>query len=218
MKIRILLVDDHTIIRCSLRALLERQHDFEVAGETPDGREAVDMVEQLAPDIVLMDVALRGSDMSGIEATRKITDLQTGTRVIALSLIEALSHVKQMLAAGASGYLFKGCREDELLAAIYAVLEGRTYFSEEAARVIQEDYVAIVQHAIDAGCKLSPREFEILKQLVSGHPTKFIADELHISRKTVDTHRHRIMRKLSISSIAELTRYALREGIIMGDE
>jgi len=218
MKIRILLVEDHTIVRTSLRALLERQQDIEVVGETGDGVEAVDLIEQLSPDIVLMDVALRGSKLNGMQATQKITDSTISTKVIALSLIEELSHVKQMLSAGASGYLFKGCSEDELLAAIHSVSGGKTYFSKKALRAIQEDYVTNAQNPADAGSKLSPRELEILKRLVSGHPSKFIAGDLDISRKTVDAHKRRIMQKLNIRSIAELTRYALRERIIVDDE
>ncbi len=218
MKIRVLVVEDHTIIRSSLRALIERQQDIEVAGETGDGREAVDLARKLAPDIVLMDVSLRGSGLTGIQATQEITNLKTGAKVIALSVIEELSHVKRMLAAGASGYLFKGCTEAELIAAIHAATNGQTFFSEDATRVIQEDYVAIVQNPESAPSNLSPRELEILKCLVAGHPAKYIAGELEISRKTVDAHKRKIMEKLNIWSIAELTRYALREGIILEDE
>lgn len=219
MAIKVLLVEDHTLIRTSLRALLERQPDIKVVGETANGREAVEMASDLSPDIVLMDVVLRGSEVTGMQATQKIMESNADAKVVALSVMEDLTYVKRMLSAGACGYLFKGCTEDELVAAIHTVLTGKTYFSEDALRVVQEDYVSAVQNQDGSRkSKLTAREVEILQRVASGEPSKSIAVDLNISRKTVDAHRHKIMEKLNIWSVAELTQYAMHEGIITDDE
>ncbi|MFQ5649851.1 MAG: response regulator [bacterium] len=219
MPLSVLLVEDHTLIRASLRALLEKQPDINVVGEIGDGQKAVDLAEELSPDIVLMDIMLRGSQVSGMQATQKIMAANPETKVIALSVMEDLTYVKRMLSAGACGYLFKGCTEDELVEAVRTVVSGKSYFSEEMLQVIQEDYVTTVQSEDgSAQKKLTARELEILQRIASGDPSKSIASDLNISRKTVDAHKRNIMEKLNIWSIAELTQYAMREGIIGEDE
>ncbi|MCK6622037.1 MAG: response regulator transcription factor [Calditrichaceae bacterium] len=219
MKIKVLLVEDHTIVRSSLRVLLERQPGIEVIGEAATGEEAIELAGQLLPDIVIMDVVLRGAEISGIQATRKIIDLQKGIRVIALSVMEDLAYVKSMLSAGASGYLFKGCTEEDLMEALHDVMQGKVYFSEEAGRAVHEDYVHLMQTPVKprAG-ELTSRELDIVRLIALGENPKEIANRLSISRKTVDAHKRNLMEKLSLRSDAELTRYALREGIIREDE
>lgn len=217
--IKLVLVEDHTIIRSSLRVLLERQPEIEVIGEAANGRDAIELCRERQPDVVIMDVVLRGSEISGIQATRQIVDLQKNIRVIALSVMEELAYVKSMLSAGASGYLYKGCTEAELMEAIFRVLKGEVYFSEEAGRAIQADYVNIVQNPVKTGAgKLTDREYEILRWTVLGENPKEIASRLQIARKTVDTHKRRVMEKLDIWNDADLTKFALREGIIREDE
>lgn len=219
MKIKVLLVEDHTIIRSSLRVLLERQPGIEVIGEAATGEEAIELAGQLLPDIVIMDVVLRGAEISGIQATRKIIDLQKGIRVIALSVMEDLAYVKSMLSAGASGYLFKGCTEEDLMEALHDVMQGKVYFSEEAGRAVHEDYVHLMQTpAKPRAGELTSRELDIVRLIALGENPKEIANRLSISRKTVDAHKRNLMEKLSLRSDAELTRYALREGIIREDE
>ncbi len=217
MAIKVLVVDDHTIIRSSLRVLLEQQSEVDVVGDSADGMTAIELARQLSPDVVLMDVMLRGSEVSGIEATQKITEVMPETKVIALSVVEEITYVKRILAAGATGYLFKGCTEEELVEAIHSVVKGQSYFSEGALQVVQEDYVTTAQSQGNYS-KLTVREMEILKLIASGLPTKGIAAELRISRKTVDAHKRNIMEKLEMWSVAELTRYALKEGIIVEEK
>jgi len=218
MKIKVLLVEDHTIISSGVHALLEHQADIEVVGEAANGREAVDLATRLSPEVVIMDVVLRGSKISGLQATKQIADLNKGIKVIALSVMEDLAYVKSMLSAGASGYLFKGCSTEELLEAIHAVLQGEVYFSEGARRVVEQDYVNLVQNPLKSHKELTDRETEILRMTALGKNAKEIADDLEISRKTVDVHKRKIMEKLDLWSVAELTKYALREGIILEDE
>lgn len=218
-KIKIILVEDHTIVRSSLRALLDRQPNIEVIGEAATGEEAIELASQLPPDIVIMDVVLRGAEINGIKATRKIIDMKKGIRVIALSVIEELAYVKSMLSAGASGYLFKGCTEDDLMEALNNVMQGKIYFSEEAGRVVHEDYVNLIQSpAKSRDGELTSRELDIIRLVALGENPKEIADRLRISRKTVDAHKRKLMGKLNLWSDAELTKYALREGIIREDE
>jgi len=219
MSIKVLLVEDHTIIRASLKALLGLQPDLELVGETGDGQEAVELAARTKPVIVIMDVVLRESPLSGMEATKKITQSQDGPKVIALSVMEDLAYVKKMLSCGASGYLFKGCTEKELMEAIHTVLSGKTYFSKDVERAIHEDYVSIVQQPVKKNrADLTEREIEILALTAMGGSAKGIAGELNISRKTVDAHKRKLMAKLGIWSIAELTKYALRNGIISDKE
>ncbi len=219
MAIKVLLVDDHDLVRASFCALLERQRDIRIVGQTGDGQDAVEQAAQLCPDVVLMDVTLRGSAINGIQATQRITAACAEAKVIALSVNEELVYVKGMLAAGARGYLFKGCSEAELVDAIHSVVEGKTPFSEGARLAVQEDYLNIIQSPDQSPkARLTARELQVLEMVVAGYPSKGIAIDLNISRKTVDAHRHKIMEKLDIWSVAELTRYALREGVVVDED
>lgn len=214
-QIKIVLVEDHNIIRSGLRVFLEQQPDIVIAGEAANGQDAINLARELSPDVFLMDVVLRGSEISGIQATRKITEMKKGIKVIALSVMEEQAYVKGMLSAGASGYLFKGCNEIELMEAIYSVINDETYFSKGAERVIQDAYVDMIQNpAKDRHGDLTDREVEILRLTALGENSKEIGDKLSIHRKTVDTHKRRILEKLNLRNIAELTRYALRHRII----
>ncbi|MFH1550730.1 MAG: response regulator transcription factor [Planctomycetota bacterium] len=209
MTIRILLVDDHRIVREGIRSLLEDDPDLEVIAEAENGRQAVQLSRELSPDVVILDVAM--PDLNGIEATRQIVADVPGTRVIALSMHRAKRFVAEMFKAGASGYLPKDCASSEMVLAIRDVVANRTYLSPRIAGDVLKDY------ASGAGSTevsvLAPREREVLQMLAEGKTTKQIALLLHLSVKTVETYRERIMKKLGINSLAELTKYAIREGL-----
>ena len=212
MAIRVLLVDDHHIVREGLGALLAGEPDVELVGEASNGREALALTEQLVPDVVVMDVAM--PDMNGMEAARRIADSQPSVRVVALSMHADKRFVRQMLLAGASGYLRKGCTFDELVRAIRAVAAGNTYLSPEVASTVAEDYT---RRLINAGMArpvaLTPREREVLQLLAEGNQPKQIAARLNVSVKTVSTHRRNVMQKVGARSLADLVKYALREGL-----
>lgn len=212
MAIRILLADDHAIVRAGFRNLLEKQRDMEVVGEANDGRDAIQIARQLKPDVIIMDVAM--PELNGIDASRQITREFPDIKVLALSMHSSHRVVSQMLRAGASGYLVKTCTVEELVRAVRAVNEGKTYLSPEIASGLVEDYM----HRVPAGdddtpATLSDREREVLQLVAEGKTTKEIASLLHVSVKTVEGHRHSIMEKLALHSIAELTKYAVREGL-----
>ena len=212
MSIRVLLVDDHKIIREGLRALIENQSDMQVVAESPDGRTAVQLSQQLSPDVVIMDIAM--PDLNGIEATRQITASSSSVKVIALSMRSDRRFVAEMLKAGASGYLLKDCAFEDLVRAIRAVIEDQTYLSPGVADVVVEDYIhRLSETDVSAFSILSAREREVLQLLAEGGTTKEIASHLHVSVKTVETHRRNIMKKLDIHSMAGLTKYAVREGL-----
>lgn len=219
MKIKVLLVEDHHVIRSAFRALLESQSAVEVVGETDNGAEAIDLALKLQPHVVIMDIGLRGSEITGTQATRKITAAHKEIKVIALSVMEDGPHVKGMMSAGASGYLSKGCTADELHEAIQTVMEGKFYFSKGVNATIQEEFVNILrQKAPPNPNDLSGRELEVLRFIALGENSKTIALRFNISPKTVDTHRRNIMEKLKLYSVAELTKYAIREKIIQEGE
>lgn len=211
MSIRILIADDHQIFREGLRTLLKSRGDIDVIGEAENGRTVVNLAAELAPDVIIMDVAM--PDLNGIEATRQISSGRGTAKVLALSMHSDSRFVTRMLQAGAQGYLLKDCAFEELALAIDTIVGDGVYLSPGVTGVVVRDYV---QHlgASDAGIAgLSPREREVLQLVAEGLTTKDIAGKLHISVKTVETHRKQIMDKLEIRSVAELTKYAVREGL-----
>ena len=212
MSMRILLADDHLMMRQGLRALLETQPGMEVVGEAENGRIAVRLAHELVPQVVVMDVMM--PDLNGVEATRQIVLGNPGVKVIALSMRSEKQFVAKMLEAGASGYLVKGGDFEELIEAIHAVTSGRAYLSAKVAGAVVNDYVRRLQEKSPAyRAELTPREREVLQLVAEGHTTKKIASKLNVSAKTIETHRRNIMAKLNIDSVAELTKYAIREGI-----
>ena len=212
MPTRVLLVDDHAMIRQGLCSLLEKQPDIEVVGSVEDGRKAVDIARELAPDLVIMDISM--PNLNGIDATRKIIGEMGDVKVIALSIHSSRHFVAEMLKAGASGYILKECLFDELVEAIKTVLNGGTYLSPKMTGVVIDDYVKRLSTQYQPeGPVLTEREREVLQFLSEGKSTKQIAMQLHVSAKTIESNRRNIMDKLGINSVAELTKYAVREGI-----
>jgi two-component system response regulator NreC len=209
MSVKILIADDHKIMRDGLRLLLKNEKGMDVVAEAQNGHETVQLAEQLRPDIIIMDISM--DDLNGIDATRQITGKGLGCRVIALSMHADKRFVAGMFEAGAMGYLLKDCAYDELVKAIQQVLSGHTYLCSMISGVVIRDYVQRLRKSKSP--LLSLREKEILQLLAEGHNTKEIAGRLKVSTKTVETHRQNIMNKLNIFNIAELTKYAVREGI-----
>lgn len=213
-KIRVLLADDHTILRAGLRMMLNAQPDIEVVGEASEGKEAVAAVEQLAPDVVIMDISM--PEMNGIEATRQIKKQCPDVRVLILTMHENEGYLFQSLRAGASGYMMKEAADTELIQAIRTVQAGRFYLSPVAQSMMVGDYLQRV-HAgeeKDSYNDLTEREREILVLVAEGLTNNQIAEKLIISPKTVDTHRTHVMDKLNLHSRAELVKYAMRRGLL----
>jgi DNA-binding NarL/FixJ family response regulator len=212
MSIRIVIADDHGIIRQGLRSLLERQSDIEVIGEAQDGREAFELVRELFPDIIIMDITM--PNLNGVDATRRIVNKFPSTRVIALSIHSNRRFVADMLQAGASGYVLKECLFEELIEAIKTVMSDNIYLSPRITGVLINDYVGRLAKTVDIKKPaLTDREHEVLQLLAEGKPMKQIGRKLHVSVKTIEAIRRHIMEKLSIYSVAELTKYAIREGL-----
>jgi DNA-binding NarL/FixJ family response regulator len=212
MTMRILLADDHKIIREGLKSLLEKQSDMQVVQEVRDGASAVHESEKLRPDIVIMDIGMPG--LNGIEATRQIISRVSGVKVVALSMHSEKRFVVEMLKAGASGYLLKDCAFEELVSAIRTVSTGQIYLSQRVTGFVVDHYLRNPsRNCSSAYSILSAREREVLQLLAEGNTTKKIALLLKVSTKTVEAHRKQIMKKLGIESIAELTKYAIKEGI-----
>jgi DNA-binding NarL/FixJ family response regulator len=212
MGLRVLLADDHRIIREGLRSLIEKHPGLEVVGEAENGRTAIKLAQELAPHIVILDVAM--PDLNGIEAARQITRMVPGIKIIALSMHADKRFISGMLRAGASGYLLKDCAFEELVTAIQVVANKGTYLSPGIAGVVVKDYVHhLPQPDTSAFSILTDRQREVLQFLAEGKSTKQIASALNISIKTVETHIQNITKKLDIHNIAELTKYAIREGL-----
>jgi two-component system, NarL family, response regulator NreC len=211
MSLRIILADDHKIVRDGLRALLENQSGMEVIAEADNGRATVRLARELLPDLVIMDIGM--PDLNGIDATRQITAELPKVKVIALSMHSDRRFVVQMFKAGASGYLLKDCAFEELARAVCAVQKNQTYLSPAVAGPVMEDYIHQLSGGESGSSVPSPREREVLQLLAEGKSTKEVAAVLCVSVKTVETHRQQIMSKLNIQSIAELIKYAIREGL-----
>jgi DNA-binding NarL/FixJ family response regulator len=216
MKIRIVLADDHEIVREGLRHLLVTEPGFEVVGEAADGRNVVRVAQELQPDLIIMDVGM--PHLNGIEATRLLRTKVPYAKILTLSMHATHDTIVEVLKAGASGYVLKEAAFKELIFAIKAVMTNQTYLSPAIADVILRDYLPRVGESTDAAQPhLSPREREILLLLTEGKTTKEIAQHLDINPKTVDRHRQQLMDKLGVRSLAELMKYALRAGLISLD-
>ncbi len=212
--IRILLADDHTVMRNGLRLLLERQANLTVVGEASDGRETVRVAEAVSPDVVVMDIAM--PNLNGIEAARQITSTHPQTAIVILSMHSDESYVIRALKAGARAYLLKDSAEGDLIAAIHAITEGKSFFSPAISRILVEDYMRQLEqrHVEDTYELLTAREREILQLLAEGKSNKEAAIMLNLSTYTVETHRTHILQKLNLHSVPELILYAVRKGII----
>lgn len=212
MKFKILIADDHRLFRDGLKALLEKQTDMQVVGETPDGIATVKAVLDKKPDIVLMDISM--PELNGIEATRQIMESRPETRVIVLSMHSDQRYIAECLKAGAVGYILKDCPTEELLTAVRAVANKQVYLSRKITESVVREYINLNKGgSSQVFAILSPREREVLQLLAEGKSTKQIAETLNVSVKTIETHRKQIMDKLNMRSIAELTKYAIREGL-----
>jgi two-component system response regulator NreC len=211
--IRLLLVDDHEIVRAGLRMLFMAEPDMEIVGEAGSAEEALQAVHELKPDVVLMDVAMPG--MSGIEATRRIKEADPDVAVLALTMHEDEQYFFEMLNAGASGYIPKRAAPDDLVSAIHVVSQGNVFLYPSLAKLLVKDFVRREEVGGDSVADiLTPREREVLTYIAEGYTNREIAEELVISHKTVDRHRENIMRKLNLHSRVELVKYAIEKGFI----
>ena len=210
--VRVLLADDHTLVRAGLRKLLESIPGFAVVGEAGDGLALLALVEQLQPQLVLMDIAMPG--LNGIEATARLLKSWPGIRVLILSMHQNEEYVRQALRHGAMAYLLKDAAPLELELALAAVLRGETYLSPAVSKDVVHDYVQRLRGDDQPGESLSPRQREVLQLIAEGQSTKEIARRLELSVKTVDTHRSQLMKQLDIHEVAGLVRYAMRAGLV----
>jgi two-component system response regulator NreC len=208
-KIRILLADDHAVVRQGFKMILAAQPDMEIVGEAGNGREALQLAGNLQPDVIVMDVAM--PELNGIEATRRLGELSPRTRVLALSMHKDSVYVREILRAGARGYLLKDAIASDLLAAVRAVARGEGYLSPGVSDAVLNDYRRHVTDPIDL---LTSREREVLQMIAEGKTNKEIATVLNLSVYTVDAHRGRIMEKLNLHSVNELVRFAVRYGLV----
>ena len=210
MATRIVLADDHRIIHEGLRLLFQSQSDMEVVGSALNGREAVAMVLQESPDIVIMDVTM--PELNGIDATRQILARHSHVKIIAFSVHTDRRIVRNMLQAGAVGYLLKECAFEELIHCVSEVMNGNMYLSPRISGIVLHDYLQQAENAPTTDSHLTMREREVLQLLTEGHRTRDIAERLQVSAKTIETHRKNIMDKLDLHSLPALTKYAVREG------
>jgi DNA-binding NarL/FixJ family response regulator len=208
-KIRVLMADDHAMVRQGFRLILAAQPDIEIVGEAGDGREAVEMAERLHPDVVVVDVAMPG--LNGIEATRRIIKANPRIRVLALSMHKDAVYVREILRAGASGYLLKESIDSDLVAAVRSLAAGHSYLTPAISDAVLSDYRQSVKDPLEL---LTSREREILQMIAEGKTNKEIATALNLSIYTVDSHRGRVMEKLNLHSVGELVRFAMRSGLI----
>jgi DNA-binding NarL/FixJ family response regulator len=214
MSIRIILADDHTVLRHGLSRSFQNEKDMEIIAQAKDGRSTVELVKELKPDVVIMDISM--PDLNGIEATRQITRDFPRVKIIALSMHSSKNFIIEMFKAGASGYLLKDCEFDELANAVRIVSADKTYISPSISDVVVENYMRNYPEKKDSAFSiLTKREREILQLLTEGKTTKQIAKSLHISTKTVEVHRLNVMSKLKIDNIAQLTKYAIQEGLTL---
>jgi len=212
VRIKILLADDHKIMREGLKSILEKDPDVFVAGEAGNGIEAINLAKELRPDVIIMDINM--PDLNGIEATARIISEMPGSRILALSMYADRGFLIKMLKAGAKGYLLKDCASDELVNAIKVILKNRIYISPSLVDDMVRDYVQLADTVdLSAFSILTPRERDVLQKLSEGRSTKEIAFDLNLSIKTIETFRLKIQEKIGLRSIAELTKYAVREGI-----
>ena len=218
MKISILLADDHKILRDGIRSLLEKEPDLEVVGEADSGRTAIaiEMACELKPDVIIMDIGM--PDIDGIEATKEILSGAPSIQVLALSMYSDKRFVVEMLNAGATGYLVKDCAFDEMISAVRSVASNQRYIAPKLLETFIDDYMkSKCTDGMMNKRRLTPRESEVLRFIAQGYNSKRIAFELNISVKTVDTHRQNIEHKLDIHSVADLTKYAIKAGLISID-
>lgn len=208
-KIRIVLADDHGVVRQGFRRILDAQPDMEIVGEASNGKEALELAAKFTPDVVVMDVAM--PELNGIEATRRMAETAPRARVLALSMHKDSVYVREILRAGARGYLLKDAVDEDLIAAVRAVSRGEGYLSPGVADAVLTDYR---QHVTDPIDLLTSREREVLQLIAEGKTNKEIATTLNLSVYTVDAHRGRIMEKLNLHSTGELVRFAIRKGLV----
>ncbi|MEW6263714.1 MAG: response regulator transcription factor [Thermodesulfobacteriota bacterium] len=217
-KIRVLLAEDHTIVRKGLRSILEKEAGLEVIGEAEDGREAVNKAEALHPDVVVMDIAMPG--FNGLEATRRLKKDFPGMKIIILTVHANEEYVFQTLQAGASGYLVKSAAPTDLISAIHAALKGESYLSPSISRTVIDEYIRRTTEMTEGEApfaRLTRREREVLQLIAESRTNKEIANLLFISIKTVETHKAHLKEKLNLKNTAELIRYAITNGLIIKD-
>lgn len=210
--IRLLLADDHTLVRAGIRGLLAALADVEVIGETGDGHEALSLAETLRPDVVLLDIGMPG--LNGLEVAARLMKLDPAIRVVILSMHKSEEYVLQALRAGAAGYLLKGSAVAELEVAIRAVARGDTYLSPEVSKRVVDEYVSRTGGETDPLAALTPRQREILQLVAEGHTNKEIAQRLGVSHRTVEAHRNQLMKRLDVHDLAGLVRFAMRAGLV----
>jgi DNA-binding NarL/FixJ family response regulator len=216
--IRVLLAEDHTIVRKGLRSLLDRDIGIKIVGEAEDGREAVKKAEKLQPDVVVMDIAMPG--LNGLEATRQLKKRFPEMKFIILTVHDNEEYILQTLRAGASGYLIKKAAPADLIEAIQAVHRGDSYLSPSISKTVIDEYIRQAEIKSESDIiygKLTNREREVFQLIIEGHKNREIGNLLHVSPKTVETHKANIMKKLNISSTAELVRYAMDKGLVIKD-
>lgn len=212
MSIRIIIADDHTIVRHGLTKLLQQEKDVEIVAQAQNGHSTLELARELSPDVIVMDVGM--PDLNGIDATRQILRENPKIKVLALSMHSGRKFVVAMLKAGASGYLLKDCALEELTTALQTIMSGKVYLSPTITDIVVDSYVRQPSEPEQSAFSvLSQREREVLQLMAEGNTTKQIALRLHISPKTVEGHRLRLMSKLNIDNVAQLTKYAIQEGL-----